>query len=190
MIVDYNATKGGEMDNMDKMLATYACQGMTARVWPLEVFYNISDVYTNNSYLLWIHYNPEKRLPRALMSAHIVQKVQSEEQEISQSTVQVTSNKKRSRCQLCEATDNKTSSRFNVENLPYEPQEEATEMQFNSLAKDSFESILLESFWVKLQVEYPKISPQSLRILVPFASTYHCETGFSALHMQHRSRLT
>ncbi|KRY09206.1 hypothetical protein T12_13594 [Trichinella patagoniensis] len=30
----------------------------------------------------------------------------------------------------------------NVENLPYELQEEATEMQFNSLAKDS-----LESFW-------------------------------------------
>ncbi|KRX77539.1 hypothetical protein T06_9430 [Trichinella sp. T6] len=37
-----------------------------------------------------------KRLPRALMSAHIVQKVQSEEQEIAQSTVQVASNKKRS----------------------------------------------------------------------------------------------
>ncbi|KRX77523.1 PiggyBac transposable element-derived protein 4 [Trichinella sp. T6] len=57
MIVDYNATKGG-VDYMDKMLATYACQSMTAS-WPLEVFYNISDVYTNNSYLLWIHYNPE-----------------------------------------------------------------------------------------------------------------------------------
>ncbi|KRY27014.1 SCAN domain-containing protein 3 [Trichinella spiralis] len=43
-----------------------------------------------------------------------------------------------------------------------------------------------------LQAEYPKISSQSLRILVPFSSTYLCETGFSALmtlNTQHRNRL-
>ncbi|KRY86745.1 Uncharacterized protein T4D_17020 [Trichinella pseudospiralis] len=49
----------------------------------------------------------------------------------------------------------------------------------------------LENFWVKLQAEYPKISSQSLRILVPFISTYLCETGFSsfmALNTQHQNR--
>ncbi|KRZ65670.1 SCAN domain-containing protein 3 [Trichinella papuae] len=80
----------------------------------------------------------------------------------------------------------------NVEDLPHDLQEEAIELQFNNLAKDSFESMPLENFWVKLQAEYPKISSQSLRILVPFSSTYLCETGFSALmtlNTQHRNRL-
>ncbi|KRX34618.1 SCAN domain-containing protein 3 [Trichinella murrelli] len=68
---------------------------------------------------------------------------------------------------------------FNVEDLPHDLQEEAIELQFNSLTKDSFE-------------KYPKISSQSLRILVPFSSTYLCETEFSALmtlNTQHRNRL-
>ncbi|KRX30420.1 hypothetical protein T09_11833 [Trichinella sp. T9] len=38
----------------------------------------------------------------------------------------------------------------NVEDLPHDLQEEAIELQFNSLAKDSFESMPLENFWVKL----------------------------------------
>ncbi|KAL1284853.1 SCAN domain-containing protein [Trichinella pseudospiralis] len=41
----------------------------------------------------------------------------------------------------------------NVEDLPHDFQEEAIELQFNSLAKDSFESMPLENFWVKLYVE-------------------------------------
>ncbi|KRZ73174.1 PiggyBac transposable element-derived protein 4, partial [Trichinella papuae] len=137
MILDYNASKGG-VDNMDKMFASYTSQRMTAK-WPLVVFYNIIDVSANNGYLLWTHCNLEwnaskmyrrclyleelgkalvtpqilrgKWLPRALMSAHLVQKVQSEEQGTSQSTVQAASNKKRSRCQLCDVADNKTSTR-------------------------------------------------------------------------------
>ncbi|KRZ54779.1 PiggyBac transposable element-derived protein 4 [Trichinella nativa] len=173
MIVDYNATKGG-VDYMDKMLATYACQSMTAS-WPLE---NASKMYQRHLYIEERKGagHRRKRLPRALMSAHIVQKVQSEEQEISQSTVQVASNKKRSAkpqtTKHLAAKDEflryfpdveSQNSIYklarnpflpNVENLPYELQEEANEMQFNSLAKDS-----LESFWVKLQVEYLKISP-------------------------------
>ncbi|XP_003369152.1 zinc finger protein, partial [Trichinella spiralis] len=84
------------------------------------------------------------------------------------------------------------SDKFNVEDLSHDLQEEAIELQFNNLAKDSFESMPLENFWVKLQAEYPKISSQSLRILVPFSSTYLCETGFSALmtlNTQHQNRL-
>ncbi|KRX26755.1 Zinc finger BED domain-containing protein 5 [Trichinella nelsoni] len=80
----------------------------------------------------------------------------------------------------------------NVEDLSHDLQEEAIELEFNNLAKDSFESMPLENFWMKLQAEYPKISSQSLRILVPFSSTYLCETGFSALmtlNTQHRNRL-
>ncbi|KRZ01727.1 PiggyBac transposable element-derived protein 4 [Trichinella zimbabwensis] len=57
MSLDYNASKGG-VDNMDKMLASYTSQRMTAK-WPLVVFYNIIDVSANNGYLLWTHCNPE-----------------------------------------------------------------------------------------------------------------------------------
>ncbi|XP_003378730.1 putative zinc finger protein [Trichinella spiralis] len=46
----------------------------------------------------------------------------------------------------------------NVEDLSHDLQEEAIELQFNNLAKESFESTPLENFWVKLQAEYPKIS--------------------------------
>ncbi|KRZ02060.1 hypothetical protein T11_15453 [Trichinella zimbabwensis] len=123
---------------MDKMLAPCTCQRMTARR-PLVVSYNVIHVSANNGYLLWTHCNPQwnaskmyrrrlyleelgkalvtpqifrrKRLPRPLTSTYFVPNVQSEEQGTSQSTVQAASNKKRSRCQLCEATDNKMSTR-------------------------------------------------------------------------------
>ncbi|KRX94509.1 SCAN domain-containing protein 3 [Trichinella pseudospiralis] len=42
---------------------------------------------------------------------------------------------------------------INVEDLPHDFQEEAIELQFNSLAKDSFESMPLENFWECFTVE-------------------------------------
>ncbi|KRZ58427.1 Actin-1 -like protein [Trichinella nativa] len=93
---------------------------------------------------------------------------------------------------LTEAPMNPKSNREKmIEDLPNDLQEEAIELQFNGLTKDSFESMPLENFWVKLQAEYPKISSPSIRILVPFSSTYFCETEFSALmtfNTQHRNR--
>ncbi|KRY81626.1 Protein ZBED8 [Trichinella pseudospiralis] len=77
----------------------------------------------------------------------------------------------------------------NIEDLPQDLQEEAIELQFNNRAKGSFEGVRFENFSVKLQAKYPKISSQSLCILVTFSSTYLCETGFSALmtlNTQHR----
>ncbi|KRZ73173.1 PiggyBac transposable element-derived protein 4 [Trichinella papuae] len=115
MILDYNASKGG-VDNMDKMFASYTSQRMTAK-WPLVVFYNIIDVSANNGYLLWTHcnleWNASKMYRRCLYLEELGKalKVQSEEQGTSQSTVQAASNKKRSRCQLCDVADNKTSTR-------------------------------------------------------------------------------
>ncbi|KRZ75041.1 hypothetical protein T10_6890 [Trichinella papuae] len=114
MILDHDATKGG-VDNMDKMLASYTCQRMTDR-WPPVIFY-IIDVSANNGYLLWTNCNPEwnvrKMYRRRLYLEEVGKalKVQREEQGTSQSTVQATSNKKRSRCQLCDVADNKTSTR-------------------------------------------------------------------------------
>ncbi|KRZ67848.1 hypothetical protein T10_5383 [Trichinella papuae] len=59
----------------------------------------------------------------------------------------------------------------NVELLPEELEEEVTELQYNNLAKDSFQSMSLENFSIKYQTEeYSKASNQRLRLLIPFSS--------------------
>ena len=37
------------------------------------------------------------------------------------------------------------------------------------------------AFWSKLSGEYPILSSRGMRMLVPFPTTYMCETGFSAM---------
>ena len=39
---------------------------------------------------------------------------------------------------------------------------------------------LLISFWVKARSEFPLVGCKALRVLVPFATSYLCEAGFSA----------
>ena len=62
-----------------------------------------------------------------------------------------------------------------------EVQEEFLELKFNSTAKDEFNDLDLETFWVKYRFVYPLISHPALRILTMFGSTYLCETAFSML---------
>ena len=40
---------------------------------------------------------------------------------------------------------------------------------------------LLISFWVKARSEFPLVGCKALRVLVPFATSYLCKTGFSAV---------
>lgn len=47
-------------------------------------------------------------------------------------------------------------------------------------------------FWMSLRNEYPQLSEKAILTLIPFASTYLCETGFSklaAIKTKQRSRL-
>jgi len=39
----------------------------------------------------------------------------------------------------------------------------------------------LTKFWVSVKEECPILFEEAMRILIPFATTYLCETGFSAL---------
>ncbi|CAM2099564.1 unnamed protein product [Caretta caretta] len=39
----------------------------------------------------------------------------------------------------------------------------------------------LASFWIKVKAEYPEITEIALKTLLPFPSTYLCETGFSTM---------
>ena len=37
------------------------------------------------------------------------------------------------------------------------------------------------NFWIEAPAEYPVISKATLSVLIPFASSYLCEDGFSAV---------
>ena len=47
--------------------------------------------------------------------------------------------------------------------------------------KRSFETSTLASFWIQVKTEYPKLSEIALKTLLPFPTTYLCETGFSTM---------
>ncbi|XP_078495348.1 protein FAM200C-like [Ciona intestinalis] len=81
--------------------------------------------------------------------------------------------------------------RITVDILPDDLQEEFLEMQCSSAAKDDFETMLLTDFWAKYMPIYKNVGGVAMRIL-PFSSTYLCESGFSTLvniKTQHRNKL-
>ncbi|XP_045105123.1 protein FAM200A-like [Portunus trituberculatus] len=63
-----------------------------------------------------------------------------------------------------------------VDDVLEDAQEEFIELLHDSTAKNVFQSNSLSSFWCSMMESYPKISD-----LLPFASTYLCESGFSSL---------
>ena len=55
------------------------------------------------------------------------------------------------------------------------------ELQSNSSAKDDFEEFLLDNFRTKYARMYTNVGGVALKTLIPFSSTYLCESGFSSL---------
>ncbi|XP_045115955.1 protein ZBED8-like [Portunus trituberculatus] len=68
-----------------------------------------------------------------------------------------------------------------VDDVLEDAQEEFIELLHDSTAKNVFQSNSLSSFWCSMMESYPKISDLAVRVLLPFASTYLCESGFSSL---------
>ena len=68
-----------------------------------------------------------------------------------------------------------------VEEIPDELQEQFLELINDSSMKDEFRDKSVEDFWVLAHNIYPATSNAKLRILVPFSSTYLCESGFPAM---------
>ena len=54
-------------------------------------------------------------------------------------------------------------------------------MKCNSTAKDDFEAMSLNNFWAKYLHIYKNVGNVAIHTLLPFSSTYLCESGFSAL---------
>ena len=65
--------------------------------------------------------------------------------------------------------------------LSEELQEEFLEMKCNFNAKDDFEAMPLNNFWAKYLHIYKNVGSVAIPTLLPFSSTYLCESGFSAL---------
>ena len=68
-----------------------------------------------------------------------------------------------------------------VETIPEDIQEEFLQLVHDSFAKDDFQILSLSDFWAKMHLVYPNVSQRALKIIIPFSSTYLCESGFSRL---------
>lgn len=68
-----------------------------------------------------------------------------------------------------------------IDKLPEILQEQALEIKNDLAAKYDFEKMDNSLFWVKYLKVYPNIADESLKLLLPFSSTYLCERAFSAV---------
>ena len=59
--------------------------------------------------------------------------------------------------------------------------EELAELSCDRTLKIQFRKKSLSAFWLNVSTEYPLLSDKAVNILLPFATTYLCETAFSAL---------
>lgn len=66
-------------------------------------------------------------------------------------------------------------------NLTLGEQESLIELSCDETLKAAFRKQTLLDFWIKQHNEYPVLSDKAIRILLPFATTYLCEKGFSSL---------
>jgi len=59
--------------------------------------------------------------------------------------------------------------------------ESLIELSCDESLKMEFTKLELGEFWIKIKNEYPLLSKKALLFLLPFTTTYLCETGFSSM---------
>lgn len=76
--------------------------------------------------------------------------------------------------------------------LDLKSQEELIEMTSSWDLKMKFETLSLSNYWMYVRNDFPILAESALKFLLPFATTYLCESGFSTLKVlktKHRARL-
>uniref|UniRef100_K7GEU5 DUF4371 domain-containing protein n=1 Tax=Pelodiscus sinensis TaxID=13735 RepID=K7GEU5_PELSI len=68
-----------------------------------------------------------------------------------------------------------------VNSVPEDLQEELLDLKNDFVAQDMYQQSTIDKFWASVTGSYPNLSAHSVRFLLPFTSTYMCETGFSCL---------
>lgn len=79
------------------------------------------------------------------------------------------------------------------DDLSSSEEEQFIEMTSDSSMRLKFPSQTLCEFWLGVEREFPLIGQKAVEILLPFATSYLCKTGFSAvasLRTKYRSRLS
>ena len=62
-------------------------------------------------------------------------------------------------------------------------------LQANDRIRMEMESMQLDMFWCAQLKTFPQLAKRALEVLVPFATTYLCEAGFSTLlHIKTKAR--
>ena len=76
-----------------------------------------------------------------------------------------------------------------VHSVPENLQEEFLDLKNDFSAQDVYQQSSIEKFWASMTRRYSNLSAHAVRFLLPFASTYMCETGFSCLlHIKSKER--
>ena len=71
--------------------------------------------------------------------------------------------------------------RCEVKDVQFDMQEEFIELTNNSSDKDIHGTQDLVTFWLAMGNNYPRLAYNALQVLLPFSSTYLCESAFSTL---------
>jgi hypothetical protein len=66
-------------------------------------------------------------------------------------------------------------------NLTTEEEEQLIDLRNNKFYHSKFTDTNLEEFWLLVEKSFPLISLKAVKILLPFATSWFCEFGFSAL---------
>ena len=77
-------------------------------------------------------------------------------------------------------------------NLPTSELNQFIELTSDTTLKILHPRVSLMKFWIQASHEYPELSEKAFKIILPFATSYLCECGFSALvtiKAKYRSRL-
>ena len=62
-----------------------------------------------------------------------------------------------------------------------EAQEELADLSSNVVLKAEFKKKTLSNFWLEIKSEFPILSNLAVDVLLPFVSTYLCESAFSVM---------
>ena len=82
---------------------------------------------------------------------------------------------------------------FDSLSLSFEERDELINLSCDDALTTLWKTSTLERFWCSQKIEYPHLTSRAIRLLLPFTSTYLCETGFSSLiylKNKYRNRLS
>lgn len=70
---------------------------------------------------------------------------------------------------------------INEANLAAKLKENLLELSADGMLHLEFKSENLDTFWLKRKTEYPELTTEALKCLIPFSTSYLCELAFSSM---------